>query len=103
MNPTSILGGIAPEVAARVVSRREAVAGGSRFAGALALASVPVALGVFAKRAFAQGGLPSEIVEVLNFALTLEYLENEFYATGLAADDNGDLDLGETQPFVRPR
>jgi hypothetical protein len=39
-----------------------------------------------AKPAFAQaGGLPQDIVDVLNFALTLEYLEDELYRLGLAS------------------
>lgn len=97
MNSSSILGGLDPELAARVLSRRQAVAGGGRLAGVLAIASLPAAFGVFARRAFAQGTLPAEIVDVLNFALTLEYLEDEFYATGLAADTAGDLDLGDTR------
>jgi len=94
MNRTSILGGLDPELVQRVVPRRQVLAGGGRVAAALAVASLPVTFGLFAQRAFAQGTLPAEIVDVLNFALTLEYLEDEFYATGLAA---ATLDLADTR------
>ena len=67
-------------------------------AGVLALASMPVAFGLMAKRAFAQGGLPQGIIDVLNFALTLEELENEFYVTGLAS---GGLIPGVDQPIFQ--
>jgi rubrerythrin len=49
-----------------------------------ALASLPVFLTMMPKAAKAQG---SSVPEVLNFALTLEYLEDEFYKAGLAAED----------------
>ncbi|MBA3553284.1 MAG: ferritin-like domain-containing protein [Gemmatimonadales bacterium] len=97
MNPKTILGGLDPELTAKILSRREAVSRSSRMAGALAIASLPVAFGMFARRAFAQGTLPAEIVDVLNFALTLEYLEDEFYRLGLEADTAGVLDLGDTR------
>jgi rubrerythrin len=97
MKNRTIFGGLAPEVTEQVVSRREAVGRSSRLAGALAIASLPVAFGLLTRKAFAQGTVPAEIVDVLNFALTLEYLEDEFYRTGLAADTAGDLDLGETR------
>ena len=42
---------------------------------------MPVALAALAKDAFA--ALPSDIVDVLNFALTLEYLESTFYNMGV--------------------
>lgn len=85
MKPETIMETIDAEALARVVSRRDAMGGASRIMTAVAFASVPLGLGLMAKKAFAQGGLPQSIKDVLNFALTLEYLEDEFYRTGLAA------------------
>lgn len=94
MTDTTILGGLDPELVARVVSRRDAVRETGRRAGLLAIASMPVAFGLMAKRAFAQGGIPADIIDVLNFALTLEYLEAEFYQTGLPT-----VDVGAARPI----
>ncbi len=78
-----LLDALDPEIADRLTSRRDLF--GNAYLKFGALATAPVVLAVVSSEAFAQG-LPQGVADILNFALTLEYLEDEFYRTALAQD-----------------
>ncbi len=81
-----LLSDIDPEITSRLLSRRNLFRATTAFGGA---ASAPVILAATATSAFAQG-IPQQIVDVLNFALTLEYLEDAFYRSGYDAGIYGE-------------
>jgi hypothetical protein len=75
-----LLDEIEPEVARRIeAGSQDAV---SRYGKLALIASAPAVLAMGAQQAFAAGGLPQQVVDVLNFALTLEYIESTFYKMG---------------------
>jgi hypothetical protein len=79
----NLLSGIDPEITDRLVAnRREFFKTSVLKLGALA--SAPLVLAASAQQAFGQE-LPQEIVDVLNYALTLEHIEDAFYRSGLDA------------------
>jgi len=87
MENNMLIQGLDPEMMEPIVSRREAIAKGasasSKLMAALALGSVPIALGALARDVYGQ--MPADVLDVLQFALLLEHLEAEFYTRGLAA------------------
>ncbi len=82
MENQPILDTIDPELIERLAVRKAEIDRGSwaspGIIAALAIGSVPIALGALSKDLFAQG-LPTAIKGVLDFALALEIFEDEFY------------------------
>ena len=92
-------GQLDPEVTERMLTRREALLGGGRvtkLAAGLAMGS-PLALAALATDAFAQGGLPDKVVDVLNFGLVLEDMAIGFYTRALQTQG---LLTGDVRPVI---
>lgn len=72
-----------PEIYDRLDTRRHAMQQFARVSGKIALAAIPMALGSMFKKAYGQTN--TDVIATLQFALTLEYLEAEFYTNIVAA------------------
>ena len=82
-NDATLIDGIDPDLSANLASKRDLFDKVSSKLGILA--TTPLILAAVSTEAFAQG-LPAQVVDTLNFALTLEYLEDEFYRTALSSN-----------------
>src|SRR5476649_374036 len=71
-----------PEFKERISPRRDAIKNITSFGSKVAVAALPFAFSTLFKKAYGQ--TTSSVNDVLNFALTLEYLEAYFYNQGLA-------------------
>lgn len=80
----SILEYVTPDFISEMTENQENLAKAKKMTGALA--TLPIGFGALAATTYgAQDKLPGKIADVLNFALTLEYLEDEFYRTALGS------------------
>ena len=68
-----------PELSARIDSRRSVFKHMGGLGQKLTAAALPLAVGAVFNKAYAQTPVGLSVVDVLNFALRLEYLESIFY------------------------
>jgi rubrerythrin len=73
-----------PEVYGRLSQRRDVIKNITSFGSKVAIAALPFAVGTMFKKAYAQSTTAPSVIDVLNYALTLEYLESAFYNAGKA-------------------
>ena len=75
-----------PEVYDRLDTRRSVMKNFAKTSGKIALAAIPFALGSMFQKAYGGPTAPTDlIIDTLNFALTLEYLESNFYIKAVAS------------------
>lgn len=85
-----------PEIYERLDDRRAVMHRFKNIGGKLALTAIPAALGGMLNKAYGQ--TPAGITDILNFALTLEYLESDFYNMAVAKPSL--INASETSSFA---
>ena len=83
-NAHTVLSQLDPDLVSRLVTGRRGLFARSALSLG-ALASAPLILAAASRQVFAKG-LPQQIVDTLNFALTLEHIEDAFYRSALDKD-----------------
>lgn len=73
-----------PEVYGKLSQRRDVIKNIASFGSKVAVAALPFAVGTMFKKAYAADASAPSVIDVLNYALTLEYLESTFYNAGKA-------------------
>lgn len=73
-----------PEVYDKLDTRRSALKGFAGIGKRLSLAALPLAFGAFFKKAYGQPA-GATVLEIFNYALTLEHLEAEFYKQAVSS------------------
>jgi hypothetical protein len=73
-----------PEVYGKLSQRRDVIKNITSFGSKVAIAALPFAVGTMLKKAYAADSTAPSVIDVLNYALTLEYLESAFYNAGTA-------------------
>ena len=72
-----------PEVYDRLDTRRASLRSFSGIGKKIALTTLPLTLGGLFKKAYGQTSAVPSVIDILNYALTLEFLESEFYKTAV--------------------
>lgn len=78
LNIIEDIGNADPEFQDRISPRRQAIKNITSFGSKVAVAALPFAFSTLFKKAYGQT-TPANVTDVLNFALTAEYLESSFY------------------------